>query len=290
MSPKAMMLSILGLVAVLLAWDGFYVVKQYERAVVLRFGEVVNADVEPGLQIKIPLVDKVRLFDGRLQTMDARPERYLTLEQKALIVDSFTKWRIAEVDRFYRATAGITENARSLLARRLDNGLRDAFGARTLHEVVSGQRDELMEQLTQKLNAVVKQELGIEVVDVRVKAIDLPPQVSDSVFERMRTEREKEAQEHRARGNELAEGIRANADREQRVILAEAYRDAEKIRGAGDAQAAAIYAEAYQQDRDFYSFTRSLGAYRESIGKSGDILVLEPDSEFFRYLKQAGVE
>ncbi len=284
MSQRAFTSLIIGLVIVILAWGSLFVVSERERAVQLRFGEIVKKNIEPGLHVKIPLIDKVRVFDGRLQTLEVPSERFLTLEQKAVIVDSFIKWRIDDVYAFYRATAGDVFRASSLLAQRAESRMRNSFGGLTLNEVVSGQRDQLMSSITQSLDEVARQELGVHVMDVRVKRIDLPPQVNDSVFERMSSEREKEAQEFRSKGKEMAEGIMANADREKRVILAEAYREAEMIRGDGDAKAAETYAEAYGQNPEFYAFYRSLKAYRTSFSNTADILLLEPKGDFFRYL------
>ncbi|MDM7858251.1 protease modulator HflC [Thiopseudomonas acetoxidans] len=281
--------SIFALIAVavlgLVAWNSFYIVLQTERAVLLQFGKVAQADVPPGLHVKIPYVNQVRKFDGRLLTLDAPTQRFLTLEKKAVMVDAFAKWRIANANQYYTATSGIKQVADERLARRLEAGLRDQFGKRTLHEVVSGQRDELMASITKSLNALAQKELGIEVIDVRVKSIDLPREVNRSVFERMISERAREAREHRAKGKELAEGIRADADRQRRVLLAEAYREAEEIRGEGDAKSTAIYAKAFGLDKEFYSFYRSLQAYRESFSSKEDVLVLTPDNEFFRYME-----
>ena len=283
MSQKAFSGLIVGLVAIILAWGSLFVVSERERAVLLRFGQVVRADIQPGFHVKVPLIDKVRVFDGRLQTLDVPSERFLTLEQKAVIVDSYIKWRIHDVFAFYRATAGDVFRANTLLAQRAESRMRNKFGGLTLNEVVSGQRDELMKDITESLDVVAQQEMGISVVDVRVKKIDLPPQVSDSVYERMSSEREKEAQEYRSKGQEMAEGIRANADRQTRVIMADAYREAEMIRGDGDAKAAEVYAKAYSEDSEFYAFYRSLQAYRQSFSGSGDIMLLEPKGDFFRY-------
>lgn len=284
MSQKAFSGLIVGLVAIILAWGSLFVVSERERAVLLRFGQVVRADIQPGFHIKVPLIDKVRVFDGRLQTLDVPSERFLTLEQKAVIVDSYIKWRIHDVFAFYRATAGDVFRANTLLAQRAESRMRNKFGGLTLNEVVSGQRDELMKDITESLDGVAQQEMGISVVDVRVKKIDLPPQVSDSVYERMSSEREKEAQEYRSKGQEMAEGIRANADRQTRVIMADAYREAEMIRGEGDAKAAEVYAAAYNEDSEFYAFYRSLQAYKQSFNNSTDIMLLEPKGDFFRYL------
>jgi membrane protease subunit HflC len=262
-----------------------YVIKETEKGVLLRFGEVVNPDIQPGLHVKFPFVNNVRKFDGRVLTVDAQAERFLTQEKKALVVDSFAKFRVIDTARFYTATNGEVQRAMGLLAQRINDGLRNEVGIRTIQEVVSGERDQLMRNITLDLNKVAATELGVEVVDVRVKKIDLPPDVSDSVYRRMNAEREKEAREHRSQGQELAEGIRAAADREVTVILSEAYRDAETIRGTGDAEATRIYAEAFGSDQEFYSFTRSLRAYQDSFQGSGDILLLKPDSDFFKYLK-----
>ena len=285
MSNKSLTALIVGVVAAIVLWNSFYIGSQTERAVLLRFGRIVEPDVKPGLHMKIPYVNSVRKFDARLLTLDTTTSRFLTLEKKALMVDSYAKWRVDDAERFYTATSGMKQIADERLARRLEAALRDQFGKRTLHESVSGQRDELMAQVTRSLNRAAQQELGIEVVDVRVKGIDLPREVNRSVFERMSSEREREAREHRAKGKELAEGIRADADRQRRVLLAEAFREAEELRGDGDAKAAAIYAAAYGQDQEFYAFHRSLQAYRESFSSKEDVLVLDPKSDFFRYLQ-----
>ncbi|MCZ2723082.1 protease modulator HflC [Marinomonas sp. 15G1-11] len=274
------------LVLVLVASQTLYVVKETERAVVLKFGEIVEDDVQPGLHFKIPVMNEVKKFDSRILTMDSRPQRYLTLEKKAVIVDSYVKWRIESVSKFYTATSGDEVIANRVLSSRVDTGLRNQFGERTMHEVVSGERDQLMDELRVGLDDVAKSELGITIVDIRVKRIDLPPDVSESVYQRMRTEREREAREHRSKGLELAEGIRADADRQQVVLESEAYRDSEMIRGDGDATAADIYSKVYTQDPDFYEFYRSLQAYRASFGSQGDVFVIKPDSEFFKYLNK----
>ncbi|BBT19067.1 protease modulator HflC [Metapseudomonas otitidis] len=287
MGNKSLIALIGAVVLGLVAWSSFYIVAQTERAVLLQFGRIVEADVQPGLHVKIPYVNQVRKFDARLLTLDSPTQRFLTQEKKAVMVDAYAKWRVSDAERFYTATSGLKQIADERLSRRLEAGLRDQFGKRTLHEVVSGERDGLMADITRSLNTMASKELGIEVVDVRVKAIDLPREVNRSVFERMSTEREREAREHRAKGSELAEGIRADADRQRRVLLAEAYRESEELRGDGDAQAAAIYAKAYSQDPEFYSFYRSLQAYRESFAKKSDVMVLDPHSEFFQFLNKA---
>lgn len=287
MSGKSLAAALVALVSLWIISNSLYIVKETQRAVLLQFGEVVNPDIQPGLHAKIPFVNNVRFFDARVLTVDALPERFLTLEKKALVVDSYAKWRVSDVAKYYTATGGDEARANGLLAQRINNGLRNQVAVRTLHEVVSGERDQLMTDLTIELNNVMNEQLGVEVVDVRVKKIDLPPAVSESVFRRMNAEREKEARELRSQGRELAEGIRAAADREVTVIQAEAYRDSESTRGAGDALAASIYADAFNRDPEFYGFTRSLRAYRESFRSKGDLMLIEPDSDFFRYLKDS---
>lgn len=273
------------LLVLIVGSKSLYIVNQTERAILLRFGEVVDPDVGPGLHFMIPVVNSVRKFDGRVMTLDARPQDYLTLEKKRLIVDSFLKWRISNVKNYYTATSGDEFRAGDLMASRVDNGLRNQFGQRTLHEVVSGEREELMVELRQSLSKITEEELGIEVIDIRVKRIDLPTEVSQSVYDRMRAEREREARELRSKGKELAEGIRADADRQKTVLLANAFREAETTRGEGDAAAASIYARAYNRDSEFYSFYRSLNAYKNTFENKGDVMLLEPESEFFKYLK-----
>jgi membrane protease subunit HflC len=276
---------ILGVLVLLAANGSLFVVKETERAIMLQFGRIVTADIPPGLHWKLPVVHQVKKFDARVLTVDGEPQSFFTIERKRLIVDSFAKWRIADVETYYKATGGIEELTRSRLTDRINDGLRNQFGTRTLYEVVSGERDRLMEDMTRTLNEAVRDSLGVEVLDVRVRRIDLPPEVSDQVFQRMTAEREKEARELRAMGMESAEKLRAEADREVTVIRANAYRESELVRGDGDAEATRIYAEAYQQDPGFYAFTRSLQAYRKSFDSSDDLLLLEPDSEFFRFLK-----
>lgn len=264
--------------------NSLFVVKETERAVVLRFGRLADTDTSPGLHAKIPFVDEVRKFDGRVLTLDSQPENFYTLEKKRLIVNSYAKWRIEDVETYYRATGGDESVARNRLAARTNDGLRNQFGKRRLNEVVSGQREQLMAELTAELNGAVQESLGIRVIDVRVKKIDLPEDVSQSVYDRMSAERQKLAREYRSRGKEEAEKIRADADRQVTIIEAEAYRDAELMRGEGDAKSAAIYAEAYNKDPEFYAFTRSLRGYEQSFSSQGDVLVLDPKSDFFRYL------
>ena len=277
-----------GLLIIVLAGlqSTLYVISEFERGVKLQFGRLIEADIQPGLHVKIPFVDDVRIFDARILTVDAQPASFFTIEKKRLIVDSYAKWRIANVETYYKATGGVESVAHNRLANRVNNGLRNQFGTRTLHEVVSGERDLLMKNITEDLNSSVLDSLGIEVVDVRVKRIDLPQEVSSQVFRRMTAEREKEARELRSTGKERAEKIRASADRERTIELANAYRDAEELRGEGDAKAASIYADAYQRDPEFYAFVRSLNAYKNAFANKGDILLVEPDSDFFKYLNK----
>jgi membrane protease subunit HflC len=284
MSTKSL-LSIIGVLVLLaIVSSSVYIVNQYERAVVLRFGALVKLDVKPGIHFKVPLVDKVRRFDGRLLTADMSPESFYTVENKRLVVDSYIKWRIKNVDTYYRTTSGDERLAADRLSQRVADGLRNQFGRRTLHDVVSGKRDELMAELKATINESTNTLLGIEVIDIRVKRIDFPPEVSQSVFARMAADREKEAREYRAQGKEQAEVIRADADRQRVVLEANAFRDAERLRGEGDAKAAAIYAAAYSKDPEFYAFTRSLNAYRKSFSNKEDLIVIDPKSDFFRYL------
>jgi len=273
--------------ALVLLTGTLYVVKETEGAVVLQFGRLVEVVTEPGLRVKIPLVHEVRKFDSRVLTLDAQPESYYTLEKKRLIVDSYAKWRIGDIESYYKATGGDEQIAENRLAARINDGLRNQVGKRQLHEVVSGERELLMTDLTDDLNSQVQQELGIEVVDVRVKRIDLPSEVSDAVYNRMSAEREKLAREYRARGQEEAEKIRADADRQVTILEAEAYRKAELLRGGGDAEASSVYAAAFNKDPEFYAFTRSLKAYERSFSSRDDVMVLDPKSDFFKYLNKS---
>ena len=277
------------LIALVGVGNTLFVISEFERGITLRFGQLIEADIEPGLHVKVPFLDDVRRFDARILTVDAQPASFFTVEKKRLIVDSYAKWKIANVETYYKATNGVERTAENRLAKRINDGLRNQFGTRTLREVVSGERDLLMKNITQELNSSVRDELGIEIVDIRVKRIDLPQEVSSQVFRRMTAERDKEAQELRSTGKEKAEKIRASADRERTIELANAYRDAEELRGEGDAKAASIYAKAYQQDAEFYSFMRSLNAYKSAFSNKGDIMLVEPDSQFFKYLKQKKV-
>ena len=284
MNNRTLVLALIVLALTVLGMNSLFIVNEMQRAVLLEFGKVVQDDIKPGLHVKLPIINEVRKFDGRILTSDAPPERFLTLEKKAVIVDSFAKFKIDNVETYYTSTSGDERRAEDLLKERINTGLRNEISKRTLYEVVSGERDELMNVLTTNLNEVAQQQLGVSVVDVRVKRIDLPPEVSQSVYDRMNTERDIEAREHRAKGQELAVGIRADADKQQEVLIAEAYSSAEEIRGEGDAKAASIYASAFQKDKDFYEFYRSMSAYQRTFSNKGDVLLIQPDSEFFKYM------
>jgi membrane protease subunit HflC len=274
-----------GLVVMLLS-NVLFVVKETEKAVMLKFGKLVKTDIEPGLHVKVPLMNKLVKFDARILTVDAAPADFLNSEKKAMRVDSFIKWRISNVEQFYTVTSGVSPE--QIISQRVNEGLRNAFADLTLHEVVSGKRDELMSGLTKTMNVEARADLGMEIIDIRIKRVDLPEDVSGSVFDRMRTEREREAREHRSKGKEQAEVIKADADRQRTIIEAEAYRDSEKLRGEGDAKAAATYASAYTKDAEFYAFTRSLNAYKATFSSKEDVMLIDPNSDFFRYLKDSG--
>lgn len=279
---------IVGFVAVLfVASLSVFTVDQREKVILFRLGEIVRTDFKPGLHFKIPVLNNVIKFDARIQTLDAEPERYLTIEKKNVIVDSFIKWRITDVARYYRATGGNPTRAGSRLFQTVKSGLRGEFGKRTIQEVISGDRSKIMDTMTINANNDAK-ELGVEVVDVRLRRVDLPKEVSASVYQRMEAERARVAKDFRARGAEASERIRADADRQRVVIQAEAFREAERVRGEGDAKASEIYANAFGGDPGFYALYRSLNAYKSTFSNKGDVLVLEPESEFFDYFK--GIE
>lgn len=265
-----------------------YIVPEYNKAVVLRFGEEI-AQPEPGLHFKIPLADRVRQFDGRILTLDSPENSYYTRENKQLVVDSFAKWQITNVNKFYKSTGGDTFVANRLLLDRINDSLGNEIGVRTLHEVVSGQRDKLMEDLVKDVNISVANDLGVDVIDVRVKRIDLPDDVKKPVFDRMVSAREKVAKKYRSEGEQAKATIIADTDRQTIIIAADAYKQQQKIMGEGDAEAAGIYAEAFSSDPEFYAFVRSLKAYEESFnaGEQQSMLVLDPKSEFFQYLNNA---
>lgn len=282
--------TILGVVVALflLAGSSLYVVDQRQQAILFQLGEVVDVKTSPGLYFKIPLAQNVRYFDSRILTMDtAEPERFITSEKKNVLVDLFVKWRIIDVKQYYVSVRGDEMLAQTRLAQTVNSSLRDEFGNRTVHDVVSGERDKIMEIMRQKADADARK-IGVEVVDVRLKRVDLPQEVSESVYRRMEAERKRVANELRSTGAAESEKIRADADRQREVILAEAYRQAQESKGEGDAKASAIYASAFQPNPEFYAFYRSLEAYTQSFKNKGDMMVLEPNSEFFKYLKNPG--
>lgn len=266
----------------LLSPQVFYTVNMMEKAVLLRFEKIQRSDFEPGLYLKWPFIEEVVKFDKRILTLDADPQRFLTKEKKFLIVDSFIMWRIDDERKYFTTTGGDEFSAQRLLAQKVNAGLRDEFGRRTIKEVVSGERREVMAILQEQANTAAG-ELGVHIIDVRVKKVNLPIEVSDAVFDRMRSERSRVAKELRSQGAEAAERVRADADRNRTEILARAYRQAQTIRGEGDAISASTYARAYSRNKEFFRLYRSLEAYRKTFQGQGDVMVLEPDSEFFRY-------
>lgn len=276
------------IVALVIAALSMFVVDQRQHALVFRLGEVIDVKKSPGLYFKVPLLDNVRYFDVRILTIDTpEAERFLTSEKKNVLVDLYVKWRITDVRQYYVSVRGEESAAQTRLQQTINDGLRAEFGNRTVHEVVSGERDQIMELMRKKANEDAKS-IGVEVIDVRLKRVDLPQEVSEAVYRRMEAERKRVANELRSTGAAESEKIRADADRQREVIIAEAYRDSQRIRGEGDARATAIYSKAYEPNAEFYSFYRSLEAYKQSFKSRSDVLVLEPNSEFFRYLRSTG--
>ena len=257
-------------------------VYEYQSAILFQIGKIERSDFNPGLHFLIPGVQNVKKFDKRLQTLDAEPQRFLTGEKKDVIVDSFARWRIQNVEQFYKSTDGDIRRAGLLVYQKINDSLRSEFGKRTVQEVVSGERGKIMEVVTRTANERAA-DLGMEILDLRLKKIDLPVEVSANVYERMRSERARVAREFRARGEKEAITITADADRQRIVISAAAYKDAEEMRGAGDAKSSEIYAKAYNKNSEFYDFYRSLNAYKSSFGNNNDVLLLEPDSDFFKF-------
>ena len=265
-----------------------FTVDQRQNAMVFQLGEVKEVITEPGMHFKWPLIQNVRFFDTRILTLDTPDaERFLTSEKKNVLVDSFVKWRIIDVTQYYKSMGGDEARAQNRLAQTINAGLREEFGKRTVHEVVSGERDKIMEDMRVKAD-VDARTFGVQVIDVRLKRVDLPQEVSESVYRRMDAERKRAANELRSTGSAEAEKIRADAERQREVILAEAYRDAQRTKGEGDAKSTAIYAQAFGQNPEFYSFYRSLDAYRQAFRSKSDVLVVDPNSEFFKYLKSSG--
>ncbi len=286
---KSIGASIAVLIVVLIALSlSAFTVDQREYAIVFRLGEIVSVKKEPGLYFKMPLVENVRYFEKRIVTLDwVEPDRFITSEKKNVLVDSFVKWRIIDPAQYYVSVRGDEQQAEARLSQVVNDGLRAEFGKRTIHDVISGEREQIMDILRTKADSEARQ-MGIQVVDVRLKRVDLPPEVSDSVFQRMEAERKRVANDLRSQGAGAAEKIRADADKQREVIIAEAFRDAQRIKGEGDAKATETYSEAYGRDPEFYAFYRSLEAYRNSFRNKSDVLVLDPSSEFFKYLKDSG--
>ena len=280
---------LIGAVALLVVFSlSMFVVDQRQTAILFQLGEVVGVKTEPGLYFKVPLLQNVRYFDARILTMDSmEPERFITAEKKNVMVDSFVKWRIADVKQYYISVGGDEARAHTRLMQTVNASMREEFGKRTIHEVVSGERDQIMKVLREKTDADARK-IGVEVLDVRLKRVDFPLEISESVYRRMDAERKRVANELRATGNAESEKIRADADRQREVTLANAYRDAQKIKGDGDAKAAAIYASAFGKNSEFYSFYRSLEAYKQSFRNKNDVMVVDPSSAFFKYLKSSG--
>ena len=269
--------------------NSVFVVNDKEHAIVFQFGEAIRPNVDKGLNFKIPIIQNVKKFDSRLQTLDEEPDRILTVESKYLLVDSFVKYKIIDVLKFYQANNGSFNSLNSLLAQRTEFELKNQFGKRTVTELVSGERDELMDTMRSGLNDVVA-DLGIEIIDFRVKRIDLPSNLSNSVYERMRTQRNRLAEELRSQGKEISREIRAIADKDKVVILAEARKTAQEIKGDGDAEATGIYARSFSQDPEFYEFTRSMKAYTETFNSKSDIMLINSDDEFFKYYNKSNIE
>jgi len=288
---KNFIIAIIALLFVLVV-SSVFVVFEGQRGIVFEFSKIkrdATGDMkvyEPGLHFKYPFINSVKKIDARIQTLDEAPDRFVTSEKKDLMVDSFVKWRIVDFSTYYLRTSGSIDNARALLKQKVNNGLRTEFGSRTITEIVSGDRDAIMEKALVSAKSS-REDLGIEVIDVRIKAINLPTEVSASIYDRMRAERTAVAKEHRSQGQEQSEIIRATIDAKVTVMLAEAQKQAFEIRGSGDALAAKVYADAYSQDKDFYKFFRSLEAYEKSFNSKSDIMVVKPDSEFFNFLKNA---
>ncbi len=274
-------------VALVLLSMSAFVVDQRQVAIVFQLGEVVGEKTEPGLYFKVPLVQNVRFFDSRILTLDGEdPERFITAEKKNVLVDSFVKWRIVDVKQYYISVGGDEMRAQTRLIQTVNASLREEFGKRTIHEVVSGKRDELMRVVQEKTD-VDARKIGVEVLDVRIKRVDFPMEISDSVYRRMDAERKRVANELRATGNAESEKIRADADKQREVILAEAYRDAQKLKGEGDAKAASLYAAAFGRNSEFFAFYRSMEAYKQTFKNKSDVMVLDPSSSFFKYLKSS---
>ncbi|MGC2165814.1 MAG: protease modulator HflC [Gallionella sp.] len=288
MNKSTVNILIVAVVVLVVLSMSVFVVDQRQNAIVFRLGEVVGVKTEPGLNFKVPLIENVRFFDSRILTLDTvDPERFITAEKKNVMVDSFIKWRIVDVKQYYISVGGDEVRAKTRLLQTVNSSMREEFGKRTIHEVVSGERDQIMEVLRTKTDADARK-IGVEVLDVRLKRVDFPLEISDSVYRRMDAERKRVANELRASGAAEGEKIKADADKQREVILAQAYRDAQKTKGEGDARATALYADAFGKNPEFYAFYRSLEAYKQSFKDKNDVMVIDPSSEFFKYLKSSG--
>ena len=288
MSPRLNLLGAVVATLLVVVAMSVFTVDQRQFALVFQLGEVKRAIDEPGLNFKVPMVQNVRYFEKRIMTLDNNePERFITSEKKNVFVDSYIKWRIVDPKLYYISVGGDESRAKTRLNQTVNAGLREEFGKRTVHDVVSGERDKIMDQMREKAD-IDARKIGVEIVDVRLKRVELPTEVSDAVYRRMEAERKRVANELRSEGSAEAEKIRADADRQREVIIADAYRDAQKVKGEGDAKAAAIYAQAFGQNPEFYAFYRSMEAYRGSFKSKNDLLVVEPSSEFFKYMKSIG--
>ena len=288
MSPRLNLLGVVVATLLVVIAMSVFTVDQRQFALVFQLGEVKRAIDEPGLNFKVPMVQNVRYFEKRIMTLDNNePERFITSEKKNVLVDSYIKWRIVDPKLYYISVGGDESRAKTRLNQTVNAGLREEFGKRTVHDVVSGERDKIMDQMREKAD-VDARKIGVEIVDVRLKRVELPTEVSDAVYRRMEAERKRVANELRSEGSAEAEKIRADADRQREVIIADAYRDAQKVKGEGDAKAAAIYAQAFGLNPEFYAFYRSMEAYRGSFKSKNDLLVVEPTSDFFKYMKSLG--
>ncbi|MDD2701028.1 MAG: protease modulator HflC [Sideroxydans sp.] len=288
MSMKIRNLLVGVIIALILLSMSTFVVDQRQAAIVFQLGEVMRLETTPGLKFKLPLVQNVRFFDSRILTLDAaEPERFITAEKKNVLVDSYVKWRIFDVKQYYISVGGDEARAQTRLMQTVNSAMREEFGKLTIHDVVSGKRDKLMQVVQEKTDGDARQ-IGVEVLDVRLKRVDFPVEISGSVYSRMEAERKRVANELRATGNAESEKIRADADKQRQVILANAYRDAQKIKGEGDAKATALYAAAFGRNTEFFSFYRSLEAYKQTFKDKGDVMVIDPSSAFFKYLKNSG--
>ncbi len=288
MKKSAAAFLMVAVVVLLILSMSVYTVDQRKAAIKFQLGEIVDMQTEPGLKFMVPVLQNVRFYDMRIQTLDTRDaERFLTAENKNVLVDSFVKWRIIDVRQYFRSVRGDSLAAESRINQTVNDALRAEFARRTVHDVISGEREKIMSTVADKVDKDLKN-IGVEVVDVRLKRVDLVPEISSDVYRRMESERKRVANELRATGQAEGEKIKADADRQRQVIVSEAHRDAQRIKGEGDAQASRIYAEAFQKNPEFYSFYRSMEAYRSSLRSKGDVMVLDPSSEFFKYFKAPG--